>query len=702
MASTASPATEYFCGNVTDVILNVLPDGYESLSEDELEAYLKDNYDVTEQTQDYLRSCWEYIDQNLLSENIIIILEKYLFSPINLLDEYSDRIGFTAAFGISLISIIDLFIGNYYFVIDVGDVPFWAQGAVDTAMQIVNVLMICYVYAPFFACLSTPQRLLGDVLGLLYCSFWTTYFQFSIIECPVSNGLEALLYVLLGLPQLVCFYILAIRYIWGIVRYIRRRREKRKIAEGQEGKQDTVESKSHRWFIQSTSHDTIYVKSLFKKPEPPPEKITWKMKFRNLFYESIPGFKYSRRMVCTTVIGLLLLYEVDVGYRLTLEYVFANASHLFRDGGEVEEFFDVINASVTFYHAQRFVYTLSITFSVSSGVALVISNIYVLHMIVVYRRNMRRLYRGDRSFWPEKVVIGPGLMVNTFKWSGYQLAYTLWGYFLTQLTLWFALMVIVYGLIYAWVDDRTDSSIIWYLIGEYWLSVVFAIVITVVQILETKYFYLQDGGRSLAVNNRRAYHVTTYVMFYFNIILGLWSCLLRVLYSVIFGLLFLGRTDKCLLIHGWESLDSGHKAYLGFLQVEEQHTHPVMVIFADILLNFLHDKKSSDLDQDSPVIVTTKGDSAASPSSAKKIETDTDKDHETRKLMDEDTQKSKRSRIRWFVLYTLINNPILLADRKHARQPGEDKNTRLRKRFLLMMRDTVDLVATNAVAIIAD
>ena len=56
---------------------------------------------------------------------------------------------------------------------------------------------------------------------------------------------------------------------------------------------------------------------------------------------------------------------------------------------------------------------------------------------------------------------------------------------------------------------------------------------------------------------RKWYHVNAYFMFLFTIATGLVASLFRILQGVFFGLIYLGRCDKCVLMSGFESMDRG-------------------------------------------------------------------------------------------------------------------------------------------------
>ena len=56
---------------------------------------------------------------------------------------------------------------------------------------------------------------------------------------------------------------------------------------------------------------------------------------------------------------------------------------------------------------------------------------------------------------------------------------------------------------------------------------------------------------------RRAFHIFSYYMFFFNIFLGLVSCLLRIGYGIIYGMIFIQRLQKSTLPRQFEERDPG-------------------------------------------------------------------------------------------------------------------------------------------------
>eukprot|EP00057_Strongylocentrotus_purpuratus_P019461 XP_011673935.1 PREDICTED: stimulated by retinoic acid gene 6 protein homolog isoform X2 [Strongylocentrotus purpuratus] len=252
---------------------------------------------------------------------------------------------------------------------------------------------------------------------------------------------------------------------------------------------------------------------------------------------------------------------------------------------------------------------------------------------VAYRRNTLRLWRGDKSFCPKENFSNTTLVVSSLKYSGFHIAFVLWGFILLQLTLWLLTFLVIYLLILPIINREENWA--WRLIKNQWLSVVVYLVVYYSQVISAKFLFLQQRGKELSIDNRRLFHVQVYFFFFVNVILGLASCLLRIFKSVLFGLLLVGRIDRCLLMRGFELYDSGYKAYLGFLQLEVVHTHPVVITFCHYLLKTQRDKKdkvfefSEDEEVDLPIPKTV----------------------------------NVRARNRWYLIYTLVRNNRLLAER---------------------------------------
>ena len=73
-------------------------------------------------------------------------------------------------------------------------------------------------------------------------------------------------------------------------------------------------------------------------------------------------------------------------------------------------------------------------------------------------------------------------------------------------------------------------------------------------------------------------------MFFYNIYLGFFSCIIRMITNASLCLLFIGRLDFSIMARSFESRDAGFKAYLGFLHVHHAHSNPHLLTFIHLLL----------------------------------------------------------------------------------------------------------------------
>ncbi|KAB0338795.1 hypothetical protein FD755_025150, partial [Muntiacus reevesi] len=176
------------------------------------------------------------------------------------------------------------------------------------------------------------------------------------------------------------------------------------------------------------------------------------------------------------------------------------------------------------------------------------------------------------------------------------------------------------------------------------LTVSIVLGLMVLQVWIAASFFLQpkmgtdDKQKPLALNNRRAFHNFNYFLFFYNTLLGLGACLSRLLISCILGTWLIARIDRTILQSGYERADMGFRAWIGMLYVDHYHTNPVLVSFCHILITGHRQRR---LQQTIKYWCLHQ---SAGP------------------------RLSARSRTRWLLLQTLINNPELVRLRKS--RPG--------------------------------
>jgi hypothetical protein len=181
--------------------------------------------------------------------------------------------------------------------------------------------------------------------------------------------------------------------------------------------------------------------------------------------------------------------------------------------------------------------------------------------------------------------------------------------------------------------------------------VVFTIAVYLIQFVLTKFVLLQDRGKYVNIDNRRLFHVFAFIFFFYNTLIGIVSCLRRILTGLILGTMMLERLDRSTLPRGWESFDpglffacktvtsnyhplffEGFKSYVGYILLEHQYSNPYVI-------TFLH---------------------LARRKTKRAIEPSGELDGVCLNCGEFMTYRSRLNRNRWLIAYTLINNPTLL------------------------------------------
>lgn len=74
--------------------------------------------------------------------------------------------------------------------------------------------------------------------------------------------------------------------------------------------------------------------------------------------------------------------------------------------------------------------------------------------------------------------------------------------------------------------------------------------------MKTHTFWLHSNRVSL-FSHRKAFHCFNYFFFFYNVIMGLSNCILRLLVSCILGTWLVSRIDRTIMQRGYESMDPG-------------------------------------------------------------------------------------------------------------------------------------------------
>lgn len=551
--------------------------------------------------------------------------------PVNLVDSYENRVGFACAFGATTSKCLDiLFNGDFTQIFTREEIQYFEKMPSYTSIvwKILAMLVIGVSYYPLFACMASNWKITGYVFGFLYSTMWIIFEILKPLQCP--EFAEVIFAV--ELPTYLCLIYLWVKYLVLLVRGIYRR-----CRPGASPKDEENE-----WM---TFYKYRYVVKLL---EPVPKEFrdksgdtSLKGKLKGKFYKWRPDFKYSTRVICIYAVSFIGIYMI-----LLLDCWFAMQLLWLRDS-IVEGYVATVDT------VREWLMIGVVSIFVAAGVAGIHSIILVANMLSWYRGHLLRLQRGEKNFLPKEVFEKKpsAITVATLKYAGFQVAYLCWGAVITTITVTAIVFVIGQQLIMPMVRGNFDTFL-WLKLLNLWPAVLISLAFFFFQILMAKYAFLVGKDTTLALDNRRLFHICTYFLFFFNVFLGVVSCLKRILIGALLGVVFLGRTQKSLISRDWELKDPGFNAYVGYLLLEHTHANPVLVTFCQLLVKTLNDR--ADLEMSESFAETNHIINSSSSNNQVSIE-----------LNDSSSKRMNRTvRNRWQLLLTLHNNPSLKEHRR--------------------------------------
>ncbi|XP_042127040.1 stimulated by retinoic acid gene 6 protein-like isoform X2 [Peromyscus maniculatus bairdii] len=455
-----------------------------------------------------------------------------IIMPLDFVGTFSNRWSYGVAFGATANKVMFLFSEGYQPL----KVPQWAQAFV----LLLGGMEVGLSYFPFFACLSSEFRLVSSILGFSYSLTWFVLTILQISQCPHGQFLGRFETLIFYWPSLLCLGFLLGRFLYMFLKALPTRL----------GLEPQAEEKSVL-----EAHQAEHVKRLLRKPCPQEGEKSW---FQARVYEWDPFFQYPSRMIGTLVLAFICLYLFIV-MEFCVFLLVRDELDIFED--RLQSYLNHMNETGTLTPVILQVKEL---ISVSKGAWVVtifpasltcIS--YLFHILACYRKHIKRLWAGDKDFLPQKFQSpsSAASVVAIARYSGWQIAYILWGYLIIHVVQSLCGVMLMYSLVMPILHHRGLEML---------------------------------RGLGLGV---RAFHNFNYFLFFYNVLLGLGACLSRLLISCLLGTWLIARIDRTIMQSGYEDADMGFKAWVGMLFVDHYHTNPVLVSFCHILITSHRDRK---------------------------------------------------------------------------------------------------------------
>lgn len=532
--------------------------------------------------------------------------------PMDMIGSFSNRWSYGFAFGAVSSSVLLLFSEQYI----PFTVPSWARAIV----YLVGALEVGLAFFPFFACLSTTFRAVGAGLGIFYSLCWIIVTIWDTFTCPNGKILGKYQKLIIQWPCILSLIFLLGRFVSILVKAIR----------------------IHLQLEQNTEelmhlHQMQHVKRLLGKPRQS-EPRSW---FQRKVYEWDPLFKFPNRIIGTAIISLIGLYTITLAdyslsnmafgqverWKDTLEYLTISCNDTESFKGMIPRLEELIDVSKKCWLATTIFASIN-------------SVVYTCHVLVCYRKQMRRLWKGQKNFLPEKFH-SPSSAVSVAsiaRYSGWQIAFTLWGYLIVHFVHFLFALMFVY--VFVLPVQHGQTLVMLRNIGIILLTIFVIVFFVIIQVVLVQIFFLQDKlcptdkQKPIAVNNRKAFHCFNYFFFFYNVVMGVSNCIIRLLNSVVVGTWLVSRIDRTIMQRGYEHMDPGYSTWVGMIIADHYHTNPVMVSFCQLLV-------SNTLERQGFSTYSTFSNRPSDPS------------------------VNNRTRRRWALCYTLMRNPPLILHRKH-------------------------------------
>ncbi|XP_062500147.1 uncharacterized protein LOC134177387 isoform X3 [Corticium candelabrum] len=113
------------------------------------------------------------------------------------------------------------------------------------------------------------------------------------------------------------------------------------------------------------------------------------------------------------------------------------------EGGEsgirskIEKLTDFVKDFITFF-ARAFPACIGVSIAFSTTIVA----LHLPHLLMCYRKHMKRLYRGDKFFLPSSKKAPVKLVSASLKYSGFQIGYIVWGWVIILVVLFFTSLVL--------------------------------------------------------------------------------------------------------------------------------------------------------------------------------------------------------------------------------------------------------------------
>ncbi|NXJ02103.1 STRA6 protein, partial [Psophia crepitans] len=574
-----------------------------------------------------------------------------LLSPAHFLEEEGNRGLVAAVFGILFSSLCVL-------VLDRDPLPLITPSSQSTReyWKILALLYYPAFYYPLIACATVRHRvsyLAGCLLSWCHCvvHIWQK------VDCPQSPKIYRYYSTLSYVPIIICLVLLSLWYPALLIRTFTKQEEaldKEVTGRGYYKKYlKAVLSKRPR-----KGSSTKIEESLLSRVQ---------AYLRSYIYTPEEGFQIPLKLVLSITTAVIAVYQVAllllVAVVPTIQIVRAGMTKdivvLLVQFGLVPSESPAIPGDMEkeLNTVKYYLWSLEVCYICSLVLCCLLTCAMLLRTLVMHRNNLKALYQGAvLDVFYKAHILRPSrqAIVCWMSFASFQTAFACLG-LLIQQVIFFICSVAFTFLFVIPLQSGTNTHLFRIIqnMWPFWLTLVVAVI---VQNLAAHYQFLEQQPLRKELTNRRALYIVTYLLFPINVLVGVLAGVWRMVISGLYNAIHFCQLDISLLNRSVETFDPGYHTYCHYLKIEVSQSHPVMKAFCLLLLQLARPEgppgvQASNVEEGIQLMQPKK----APPSRA----------------------RFKQSRARWWLAYTLLNNPSLTACRKTALSDPTANGTQL-------------------------
>ena len=420
------------------------------------------------------------------------------------------------------------------------------------------------------------------------------------------------------------------------------------------------------------------------------DKFIWKfMGF--LGYTNQYGYRYPVKLLAGLTVSAILMYQFILFFVFDFLLDFKQLLDSRPDMVELGEFItdtariSGLDQTIPFLadseRVLRYLNDIIVILFISLIIAFVFSFLntllgLLLHM-KTFRRHSKQVRRGYRHEANIQKISNFSSISAGIKYGAYICTYPALGAFFQFLLIFLVLFIVLTAVILPLIIDGEESWIV-NMFKSSWPGWTYTIIVIVIQLIFSRFVFNADSSimnkqnlnrknadgtaippdantnGHILIKYRKLFDIFS-LFFWFNyVFLGIISLLLRVIFTVLVSILFIGRLDQSSVQRNFETLDPGFNVYLGFQAFEEGNTHPVLLTALNFFLS---------------------GPAGARYRTRMKFGEDSEIYQRTLKAKKPMENRKFRAKWRWHFAYTMIRNPKVLQMRLDKIREEEQKKT---------------------------